>query len=144
LRALSVNAEYIRRLVNDIKESIRVVRSYVSKPFNELSEAERYAIRYHLIVIAEALIALALHVARRLFEAKPETPIHALRILREHGMITDDEMRDIANIIKLRNILVHRYWLVDDERIYENAVKDFARVLSFVERVLNRVFRERV
>lgn len=47
-------------------------------------------------------------------------------------------------LVGSRNDLVYRYWLVDDERTYEGVVKDFARVLSFVERVLSCVSRERV
>gem|GEM_PF-1920636 len=45
-----------------------------------MNTVEKYAIRYHLIVIAEALIALALHIARRMFNTRPETPIHALQV----------------------------------------------------------------
>ena len=51
----------------------------VERPFEALSEAERYAMRYHLIAIAEALASMALHVCRNLLDQRPETPIHAAR-----------------------------------------------------------------
>ena len=91
LGALSINTEFIKKLVDDIEESVRIVKSYVSKPFEELSDAERYAIRYHLIVVAEALIALALHIVRRGFGVSPETPVHALMVLRDKGLVSDEE-----------------------------------------------------
>ncbi len=136
---MSVNIEFVKKLVDDIEESVRIIRSYVSKPYEELSDAERYAIRYHLIVIAEALIALALHIVRREFGVRPDTPMHALRVLREKGLVGNEEVRDAINVIKLRNLLVHRYWVVDDRRIYENAVKDFRNILSLVRKVLSYV-----
>mgnify|MGYP007013809736 CR=1 FL=1 len=46
------------------------------------------AVRYHIIVIAEALSALVLHVVRRVLESedrrvKPETVFEALVVLRD-------------------------------------------------------------
>ena len=81
-----------------------------------MNTVEKYAIRYHLIVIAEALIALALHIARRMFNTRPETPIHALQVLRDNQLLIGDEYRDVVNIVKLRNLLIHRYWTIDMKR----------------------------
>ncbi|MFZ8791136.1 MAG: HepT-like ribonuclease domain-containing protein [Thermosphaera aggregans] len=39
-------------------------------------------------------------------------------------------------IIKLRNLFVHRYWVVDDKVIYDAIKKDFKYVEEFIERVL--------
>jgi uncharacterized protein YutE (UPF0331/DUF86 family) len=42
-------------------------------------------------------------------------------------------------LIRLRNLLVHRYWIIDDRKIYEDVRKDFKNVLSFLEKVANHV-----
>jgi len=132
---LSINKDFIDKLVRDIKESIDTIKAYVSKPYEGLNEVEKYAIRYHLIVIAEALMSAILHVVRRAFGFTPETPIHALSKLRDEGLISNEELRDITNIIKLRNLLVHRYWIIDDRRVYENILKDFHNILTFIKRL---------
>lgn len=134
-----VNRAYIAKLVSDIRHAIKSVLACTDKPFDSMSEAEVYAVRYHLVVIAEALTALSLHIARRLFEEEPETPIHALIILRNKGMMDDEEYHDFLNLVKLRNLLVHRYWVIDDRRIYEAVRKDFKKLLSFVDRVIEHV-----
>jgi uncharacterized protein YutE (UPF0331/DUF86 family) len=41
-----------------------------------------------------------------------------------------------VKIIKLRNLLVHRYWVVDDKVIYDAIKKDFEYVEEFIKRVL--------
>ena len=46
---------------------------------------------------------------------------------------------DLLNLVKLRNLLVHRYWVIDDRRIYESIRKDFKKLLSFVDRVIEHV-----
>jgi uncharacterized protein YutE (UPF0331/DUF86 family) len=45
------------------------------------------AIRYLIITMVESLNALALHIVRRHFNGRPETPIHSLRVLRDGGLI---------------------------------------------------------
>jgi len=134
-----VNREYVKRLAEDIERSVDAVVRLVEKPFDELSEAEKLAIRYYLIVVAEALAAMALHLARRVFGERPETPIHAFRILRDRGLLSDEELRDVTSLLRLRNLLVHRYWAVDDSRIYKLVKSDFEKVMSVVGKLLNYV-----
>lgn len=81
-------------------------------------------------------MATILHVTRRALEITPETPIQALNKLRGKGLVSDAEFKDIVNIIKLRNLLVHRYWVVDDMEIYENIKKNFSNVVRFMRRLV--------
>jgi len=76
----SISGEYIHKLIQEINETISAIVDATNKPYDRVNTVEKYAIRYHLIVIAEALIALALHIARRMFNTRPETPIHALQV----------------------------------------------------------------
>jgi uncharacterized protein YutE (UPF0331/DUF86 family) len=79
LDALRVSREYVSRMASEARSSIAFVLKIVERPFEALSEAEKYAIRYHLITIAEAVASMALHLCRNLLDRRPETPIHALR-----------------------------------------------------------------
>jgi len=131
-----VDREYVGKLIKDIRSIIAEILGYTSsKPFEELSSAERYAVRYLLVSLAEALTALAIHVARRALKRAPETPIHALTILRDAGLLTTDECGELVKLVRLRNLLVHRYWVVDDERIYNSIKRDFRAVYSLIERL---------
>ena len=80
--------------------------------------------------------ALALHIARRCFNERPETPIHALRVLRDRGLLTVSECDKLEKLIRSRNLLMHRYWVVDDRRIYDNVKNDFKSVLNLIDRPL--------
>jgi uncharacterized protein YutE (UPF0331/DUF86 family) len=40
-----------------------------------------------------------------------------------------------VKIIRLRNLLVHRYWVIDDKVIYDAVKKNFRYVEEFIERV---------
>lgn len=132
---MNINKNYVNKLVSEIETGIKEVLELSRKPFDEFSIAEKYAIRYCLIVIAEVLTALAIHIARRGFGVEPETPIHALRILRDRNLLTSDECEELEKLVRLRNLLVHRYWTVDDRKIYEAIKSDFSALVSFVEKV---------
>jgi len=80
-------------------------------------------------------MALAIHLARKVFSREPETPIHALTILRDEGLLSIDECNELVKLVRLRNLLVHRYWVIDDERIYKSVKRDFKAVYSFIERL---------
>jgi len=76
-----VDKERIKKLINEIIDSMSFILRTCSKQFEELSEAERYAIRYNIMVIAEALTSIAMHIAREALGVEPETPTHAIRVL---------------------------------------------------------------
>jgi uncharacterized protein YutE (UPF0331/DUF86 family) len=40
-----------------------------------------------------------------------------------------------VKIIRLRNLLVHRYWVIDDKIIYDAVKKNFRSVEEFIKRV---------
>ena len=56
-------------------------------------------------------------------------------MLADRELIEYEELDELVKLIRLRNLLVHRYWVVDDRRIYENIRKNFNAVKSFVRRV---------
>ncbi len=132
-----VNKDFLRELLSDIEESINYILNLASKTYEELTDTEKFAIRYHIIVIAEALIMIVLHVIRRKYGYKPKTPIHAIGLLKEELSIPEETYNDVVSIVKLRNLLVHRYWIIDDRKIYENVKSDFKRILDFAKKVVS-------
>jgi len=133
----SPNGEFIRKLLADIEESMNIVLEVCSKPYEALSRAERSEVRYYLVVLAEALTALTYHIARVAFRLEPRTPVQTLRLLADRGLVASDELEDLTRLMRLRNLLVHRYWVIDDRIIYENVKRDFTHIRSFIERVRN-------
>lgn len=131
-----IDIERIKRLISEIRNATAFILDLTKKPFESLSEADKHAIRYNLIVIAEAAASIAMHLAKNLFNVAPETPIHALRLLANKGVVSSDTANELIKIVRLRHLLVHRYWAVDDKTIYDNIKKNFTCVKVFIERVL--------
>jgi len=66
---------------------------------------------------------------------EPETPIRALKLLADRSFIQRSLSEELVKIIRLRNLLVHGYWVIDDKIIYDAVKKNFRYVEEFIERV---------
>ncbi len=137
---MSVSKEFVKNLIRDIEYAVREVNRIVSKSYDELSDEDKMAIRYELIVIAEALMALVMHIVRRGgLNERPKTPINALMMARDRGgLLTMNEYEDLTKLVRLRNLLVHRYWVIDDYLIYRSIKSDFKSLASFIDRLRSR------
>ncbi len=94
---------------------------------------EKYAIRYNIIVLVEALVSLCLHIVSEAFGERPTTYREAVRVAAERiGVI---RVKDLESLVGLRNLLVHRYWNVEDERVYRSLKADFKSVEELLAKV---------
>jgi len=135
---VGVSKEFIKGLIRDVEDAIKEIERITNKPYDELSDEDKMAIRYELIVIAEAVMALAMHIVRRELNERPRTPINALMILRDKGLLMMNEYEDLTRLVRLRNLLVHRYWVIDDYLIYQSIKSNFKNLASFINRLRDR------
>lgn len=62
-----------------------------------------------------------------------------IEILEKEGVL-DKELSDrLRSMIKFRNKLIHRYWEIEDQRVYEYAKKDIRDFIDFIEEI-KRIF----
>jgi uncharacterized protein YutE (UPF0331/DUF86 family) len=110
------------------------LKRLTSEPYAELSGEAKYAIRYQAIVLAEALGGVCLHIAKEDLDREPASLSKCFGLLDKEG-ICENCARDLARIVGLRNLLTHRYWTIDDRRVYDSIKNDFKGVDMFVESV---------
>ncbi|RLE86044.1 MAG: DUF86 domain-containing protein [Thermoprotei archaeon] len=113
--------------MRDIHEAINIILEDTSKSFEKLSRVEKSENRYYIVVLVEALTVLVYHIARRAYSLEPQTPIQTFRLLADHGLITGEELNDFIKLVRLRNLIVHRYWIIDDKRVYESVKENFEK-----------------
>jgi uncharacterized protein YutE (UPF0331/DUF86 family) len=65
-----------------------------------------------------------------------------LRVLRDERFINNQEYGELVKLIKLRNILVHRYCVIDGRRIYDVVESDFKVLLKVLDRIKGVVGEE--
>ena len=127
---LPVDKDVLRARVSEVNFAINELLRLTSKPFARLSIDERYAIRYNLIVLVESLVSLCMHIAVEAYGRTPSSYREAVRFVAERlGVSCMDELEALVG---LRNILIHRYWTVMDEKVYEAIKSNFRCVYELI------------
>ncbi|NOZ07057.1 MAG: DUF86 domain-containing protein [Chloroflexi bacterium] len=100
------------------------------------------AARYYFQVAVEACLDVAHHVIARQQWRKPETYADAFAVLAEQGVVDKDFLPTLARMARFRNRLVHLYWEVDPNTIYQilqENLADFDRFKTLVITYLARI-----
>ena len=95
--------------------------------------------KYHLIVAIEAEVDICQHLIAKNNLRVPEDYGDVFRILVEAGVFSKELLPDLLNMTKFRNRLVHIYWDIDDQMIYEilqQHFKDLKRFLAALSAII--------
>lgn len=136
-----VNPERIRRLMDRLEEQVRELDRLATKPRSEI-EGDRdvaSSIRYNFIVAIECSIDLANHVISSERYRSPQDYSDSFKVLQEEGIIDSHLSERMGSAARFRNRLVHVYWDVDDEMVWEYLHNDrevFREISSAVARFL--------
>lgn len=134
MASMTVDKQYLSGRIQEIRQiSKQLSKTVFQHPFTKISEDEKYSLRYHVIVLAEALGSLCLHIALEDFEEEPASYSDCLRLIYTKSLA--ESIDDLISIIRLRNLLVHRYWVIDDEKVYQSIKEDFHELESLLRRV---------
>ena len=132
-RIMPVDSDVLKYRIREVRSSISELINLTSKPFEDLVINEKYAIRYLIIVLVEAIISLCTHVLIEAYNKTPETYREAVRLIGNRLGIKC--VRELEALVALRNLLVHRYWNIDDRKIYESIKGNFRCLEHFLKRI---------
>jgi uncharacterized protein YutE (UPF0331/DUF86 family) len=121
------------------------LRGYVQK-LNQLASLERKeflsdftkveSAKHLFQVSVECCIDASNHIiARERFRA-PKTYAEAFEILAERGIIPSEFLPTLRQMVQFRNRLVHLYWEVDAEVIYDILQRNLGDFETFTKQIL--------
>ena len=88
--------------------------------------------------LVESSSGICIHILNNIFNVYPKGYPTCFTLLAEKNVISHELGNALANAARLRNILVHRYWEVDDEKVYQSArdgIRDFKRFAEVIYEV---------
>ena len=97
----------------------------------------RFALRYALILFVGSVVDAVVLVLESVYGVAPESYREAVLLAGEKGILSYRTASRLARLASLRSMLVHRYWRVDDERLYRETGKGLGaarRALEELER----------
>ncbi|MGQ9571208.1 MAG: type VII toxin-antitoxin system HepT family RNase toxin [Thermodesulfovibrionales bacterium] len=115
------NPDKIARLVSEMRKaicrlkSLKVIdkNSFLNDP-DKISSA-----KYNFIVAIESAIDICNHIISQNGYRAPDDYADTFQVLGEQNAFGKNFVKDLKEMAKFRNRLVHLYWEVDEEQVYE-------------------------
>lgn len=120
----------IKIALDNLKNYARLERQdFLSSPINIRDT------KYCFIIAGQAAIDLCYHLAAKLLKKSPSDYANCFELLGEIGKFSKETLKCMANMAKFRNLLVHHYIKVDDNRVYDKLkeIDCFERFISELE-----------
>ena len=76
------------------------------------------AMKYTMIVLVEAICNLCRHILAKKTHTVVEEYMEAILKMHEKGVLSEEIMRRLVPLTKLRHQLIHGYWKTDDRRLF--------------------------
>jgi uncharacterized protein YutE (UPF0331/DUF86 family) len=100
--------------------------------------------RYLVIQLVEAAASICMHLLAEEYDEKAESYPGCFARMWELGLIPQDLAAKLASAARLRNLLVDRYWALDDEKIYlcvKEGLEDSRNFAKLARRLLEGAAR---
>jgi len=132
-----IDAALIERKIDIILENLRYLEQVqdVDAAVFHGSYEKLQAAKHSLQEAIEACIDIANHVIAAERFARAETYAGMFERLAEENIISSGLKDKLANMAKFRNLLVHRYGDIDEQRVWEMIQHDLADVESYVQEI---------
>lgn len=136
------NPDKITRLISEMRKAIerlKALRNVEKDIFlNDLDKLG--SAKYYFVVAIESAIDMGNHIISQNGYRAPEDYADTFQVLCEHGVVDKEFVVSLKNMAKFRNRLIHLYWEVDDEQVYDilqTRLDDFKTFLNNISVFLN-------
>lgn len=115
-----VDAERLRQLLQRASDDVAMLRVYASELERVRSEPARLGhVKYLFVTVIEGCIDAGQHICSSEGWGPPETNADVFRVLFGHRVLDEQIAVAMARAAGFRNLLVHGYARVEDERVIE-------------------------
>ncbi len=134
---MTLDADVVRSRCTEIEQALeRLERIRAAGREAFLADADARDIAcYRLLLAIEAALALCYHLSARRLKRVPDDYAGCFAGLSGAGIISDDLSTRLQQMARFRNLLVHVYWDVDFDRVFDVLETDLADLRIFASTV---------
>jgi len=140
-----INIEKIKTLGKDLLDMVSEIKSITTSK-EEVFLGERkniYSLRYLLIEAVEAMASICNHILTRVTGQVPKGYPDCFEKLSDAKIIMKELSEKLKKVAGLRNIIIHRYWEIDDRKVFKSAkenIGDFEEFLRQINEFMKKGF----
>jgi len=123
--------------LRELDESLKDWERYQQYPLEDIRKDRdrRNMILHAMLVSIQAAIDICTHLISQDGLRRPATYREGFEILSQAGLISRDLAADLSDLAGFRNVLVHIYWDLDIEEVYEILQNDLETLRSFRDEI---------
>lgn len=133
-----VDRRFAQRVLADIERHVLLLRDAAALPRQELfaDPLRALGVQHALQIAIEGVVSLSHHLIAYGNFATPERDADTPQILLHHGVLSDAGLAArIPAMIRFRNLLVHRYWQVEQAKLSTVLDTNLDDLVHFAEQV---------
>ena len=127
----------LNRLFTEMDESIRKLISLSKLSENEfLSHYEKIdTSKYNFVVAIEAIIDICNRIISKRKLGFPQDYSDVIKLMSQQGVLEKDLVGRLLEMVKFRNMLVHLYWKIENDRLYRYLKENLGDFEAFKEAI---------
>ena len=138
-----INIEKLKALEKDLFDTISEIKAITAIEEEDFIRDSKqiYALRYLLIEAVEAMANICSHLLARTTGQVPKGYPDCFEKLSAAKIITEELSGKLTKAASLRNILIHKYWEIDNGRVFRSTkenIGDFEQYLRQVNEFLGK------
>lgn len=132
-----INIEKIKTLEKDLLNTASEIRTIIAIDEEVFIKEPKviYALRYLLIEAVEVMANICNHLLTRMAGQVPKGYPDCFEKLSEANIITRELGEKLKKAASLRNILIHKYWEIDNRRVFRSAKENIGDFEQFLREV---------
>jgi uncharacterized protein YutE (UPF0331/DUF86 family) len=142
---MSLDPVRLERYLQEITRGSEELKTLVLENQLKPGSVPLKAAKYLLIELAEGLSNVLQHILAKEKGVPVSGYLDSIVKGLEQGIITEGLFNKLKPFLEFRNTLIHRYWIVDDNRLIENILhgqNDFSLFVSEIESYLKSLKTE--
>jgi len=127
----------LNRLFTEMDESLRKLRSLSQLSEDEfLSHYEKIdTSKYNFIVAIEAIIDICNRIISKRKLGFPQDYSDVIKLMSQEGVLQGDLVGRLLEMVKFRNMLVHIYWKIENDKLYQYLRENLGDFEAFKEAI---------
>ncbi|MBM4135799.1 MAG: DUF86 domain-containing protein [Nitrospira sp.] len=132
-----INREKINTLEKDLLDTVSEIKSITAMEDEVFIKDSKYiySLRYLLIEAVEAMANICNHILARVAGQVPKGYPDCFEKLSDAKIITRELGDKLKKAASLRNIIIHKYWQIDDNKIFQSAKENISDFEEFLRQI---------
>jgi uncharacterized protein YutE (UPF0331/DUF86 family) len=132
-----INIEKIKTLEKDLLDTVFEIKSVtdMEKDIFIQEKKDIFSLRYLIIGAVESMANICNHILTRVTGQVPKGYPDCFEKLFHNKIITEELSDKLKKIASLRNIIIHKYWQIDDCKVFKSTKENIGDFEEFLRQI---------